>query len=540
LTALIEERLVEGGNGTIHISDAAMNEIKSAIGRQDKSLLILQTVAQNYHKFFESLTFEDSKEGYGIIYYLHDLTSVEYDSSGPDYRTSFFGRSDTVELKDSQDSGKTDSKKDTKPSSSTEDSSAKKPKKSMAEAASTLQEKYAEVEKFIRETYSTLILSKELTEEEIQALLKILVRVDKDISVFPNTRTPSRLYDWATVNSNITFPFISLKEAAKGLKFDKNFDYRSQWGYVDGKFIFPVKESLDADETFWGRIADLCTALGVKSEFSAMNDETVPDLSHTSLAKNNYFGYVFIRLVELSKSPSSATIRTPERPTILDSVKNNVDYVFLMEIYARDREKYENMQFSPVVHSCQRTIQNVKEVQGKKGKSETVTTRSYTGNLLSERLCAYVQKRITKAPESEIFSRFILSIIQKIALKVPENFVIPKVFFSTPGSLIRRQLRHGPEVTRKGKTVQGNTYIPFSFAKSSECEAMPETHRKSLTSIGASVSKHIDALNSLSVTEQNSIMPMALKYVNYCYSLSDELRKRWQKQAEVLVDMIHF
>lgn len=398
-----------------------------------------------------------------------------------------------------------------------------------------LASKHAEVEAWIRNLYVVNISSGDMDEKDIQALVYVLARVNCDLADIPKTRTPSRLYDWATVNSSITMPFLSLKDAAKNAKFDKGFDLRSGWGFVDGKVIFPRKESLDNDESFWGRLADLLAAMKLEVIFSAINSDTVPDLSGSTLAKNNYFGYVFIRLVELFKSPSSATIRTGTL-SALDKAKNDVDYVLLHYIYNKEKEKYKNLSLSPDLHQSQRRLV-VSRTVAEAGKTTIVQSHSYVGYALAESLSLYVEKKVGKSPEAEPFFRFIHEIIQKLALKTDDKFVIPKAFFSPSNVLLRKDLRHGPDVTSKKGTRKGNTYVPFSFAKSLECQDMPETLRKTLTGVGATVSKQIDSINHLDILAQNQVLPDARRYVSLCYALSDDLRKKWQLNAEVIEDI---
>jgi hypothetical protein len=407
-------------------------------------------------------------------------------------------------------------------------------RKTVAEAASTLKNKYSEVESFLRELYSGIIVSGELSEKEIQALVYVLARIPEEkVSSYPINRAPSRLYDWAVVRSSITLPYLGLKSASDNLKFDEDFSLKSDWGFKDDKFILPAKESLDSDESFWGKLSDLITVLGYEVEYSAMKGETVPNISLSSLAKNNYFGLVFIRLIELAKSPTSATIRTGTKLSNLDIVKNHVDYVALNTIYINDREKYGKLPISASSRSCQRSIKSVKEVPGKKNKTELVTSTSHVGYILAERLSSYCEKTVGKSPEAEPFFRFIKEIIFKIISKTSSDYVLPKSFFAPPNTFVRKFLRKGPEITSKGTTKPGNTYVPFSFAKSSECQEMPESIRKSLTSIGANISKNIDSINSYPVLQQNHLIDDAVRFVKCCYALSDDIRKQWQTKAVI-------
>jgi hypothetical protein len=416
--------------------------------------------------------------------------------------------------------------------------SEQKKKEEAAARAAGLSEKHKLVEAFIRETYAVMIVDGTLDEKQIQALVYILARTKEEIESFPTKRTPSRLYDWATLRSTITLPYATLSQAAEHAKFDKDFDLKAKWGFVDGKFIFPKLESLDSDDSFWGRLFDLLTILGQEVDFTAINDTTVPDIGLTNTVKNDYFSMVFIRLVELSKSPASATIRSGSKLSAIDIVKNHVDYVLLSILYQEERDYYCNLLFSPEVNSCQRTVKIARTVPDGKNKTKTVTHNTYQGYNLAEKLSSYLDERVGKSPEAEPFFRFIFEVIKIIAKKVDtEKYFLPRSMFSPGSIVVRKSLRQGPEIKSKsGSRSKANTYVPFSFAKSSECTEMPETLRKTLTNVGAEISKQIDSINGIELVTQNYIIPSVAKYVNLCYSLSDDLRKAWQNKAEIISD----
>jgi hypothetical protein len=396
--------------------------------------------------------------------------------------------------------------------------------------------KCEEVESFIRSTYSVLIADQKLEEKEIQALVFVLVRVNCEVDEIPKTRTPSRLYDWGTVRSSITMPYLSLKHAADNVKIDKNFGLQTSWGFVDNKFKLPSKESLDDDETFWGKLADLLRVMQVEFSFNASVDETVPDLSQTKLAKNNYFGYVFIRLVELMKSPGSATIRSGTL-NALDQAKNDVDYVILSLLYEKEKKKYSKLPLSPDLVRLQRTIRQTRDVVEKKNKIRQEVVNTYQGFALSEKLSFYLDSRIAKTPEGEPFFRFVFEILNMISQRVTSGYVMPKSYFASPNIIVRKSLRRGPDIKLKNETRKGNTYVPFSFAKSSECDLMPETIRKSLTGLGSAVSRTIDSINNKTLIEQNDLIDDTLSFVKLCYAVSDELRKQWQQKATIVSDL---
>jgi hypothetical protein len=243
----------------------------------------------------------------------------------------------------------------------------------------------------------------------------------------------------------------------------------------------------------------------------------------------------------LVRAPNSATLRSGDKLTELDIAKNHVDFVLLSLILADNREHYGHLQLSHEATLCQRAVVSSRPVQNKKGKTEIVSSTSRTGFILAELLGPYIEAKIGKSPEAEPFFRFVMEIIKKIQARITdEKYELPKSLFAPVSASVRKYLRHGPEIQAKGKTKPGRTYVPFSFAKSSVCDDMPETVRKTMTTAGSDVSKHIDQVNNFSVIEQNEIYPLVVRYVQVCYSLSDDLRKNWQKYGLVLLEHERF
>jgi hypothetical protein len=179
-------------------------------------------------------------------------------------------------------------------------------------------------------------------------------------------------------------------------------------------------------------------------------------------------------------------------------------------------------------------VKITREVVGTKRKTETVTSDTFQGYALAEKLSSYVSERVGKSPEAEPFFRFVFEILKKISGRISNSYILPKSFFAPSSLVVRRQLRQGPAIKLKNGTLKGNTYVPFSFAKSSECTEMPETLRKTLTGVGANVVKQIDSINLLDLQNQSWVIPYSVQYLNLCYSFSDELRKSWQNKAEIL------
>jgi hypothetical protein len=402
-------------------------------------------------------------------------------------------------------------------------------------AASLLQQKATEIETWIRNNYSTLITNKELSEEEIQALVGTLIRVDSVTGDYPINRTPSRLYDWAYTRSSITFPYPSLKLASGHVMFDKDFNLKLPWGFSDGKFTFPSKESLDDDSSYWGKLYDLITVLGGKVEWNATTGPSVPDIGETDLLKNDYFSLVYLRLVELAKSPSSATLRSGTK-TKLDLVKNHVDYVVLDLILKTKLKEYGNLPLSSSADNCRRVLTTSRTVTvGKKTQTEIV--KSYNGYALAEGLSAYQSGKISKSPEGEPFFKLILEIIKLILAKQGGDYTLPKSLFNPPSTVLRSLLRKGPERKKQSGKVSSVTYVPFSFVKSQECLRMNEVIRKTLTKVGSTISGRVDSVNNMPIKEANAAIPWMEQYVAFCYSVSDQLRKEWQLAGLIPSDL---
>lgn len=414
--------------------------------------------------------------------------------------------------------------------------SEKEEEKSYADTAKSLTVRAKEIEEWLRNQYYDLIKSGDLSEESIQALVATLLRVKKEFSEYPMNRTPSRLYDWAFTLAGVTFPFPSLKTASGNVKFDQNFGLQLSWGPKNGRFVFPVRESLDDDDTYWGKLYDLINAVGGKVVFEASNDASVPDISETEVAKNDYFSHVFLRLVELAKSPGSATIRTGANLTKLEIARNHVDLVALDYIFEENKDKYQNLSVSPSINTSRRVIPNKRVTRD--GKKSTVQVyNTYTGYALAQNLQLYVEKSVAKTPEGEPFFKLIKEIIWMLIARAEEP-AIPKSFFEPPSNSIRSLIRKGPErAKQKGRVAKPVSYIPFSFVKSSDCSQMREVVKKTLTSCGSIISTRIDSINNLPIHEANSMVPWMKEYVQLCYMISDQLRKDWQTSCKVLGDV---
>jgi len=153
----------------------------------------------------------------------------------------------------------------------------------------------------------------------------------------------------------------------------------------------------------------------------------------------------------------------------------------------------------------------------------------------------YQTSLISKSPEGEPFFKLIVEILRIISKRLPKEYVLPKSFFDPPSTVLRTLLRKGPERKKqKGDSARAVTYIPFSFVKSSECNLMNETAKKTLTSAGSKVSQLIDAVNTQSLMDQVRLIPYIKKLVETCYIISDQLRKDWQNLGKIIAEPDEF
>jgi hypothetical protein len=250
---------------------------------------------------------------------------------------------------------------------------------------------------------------------------------------------------------------------------------------------------------------------------------SIPDLDSSDYAKYPNLAAVFRRLLELSKSPMSATIRNSKNNE--DLVKNAVDFVFIEALYIRDHEMYKHLTLSGLALATGRR-QVVNEVSGAGGK--VVRQTSYSGYKLSNFLRDYIHHKSEKSLESNVFIALILSVIRSLAIKYVEESSIPKSFFETPSIQLRHRIRQGPQVRTK-KGLKFNLYTPLSCVKSLECQGMPEALKKECTNLSQKVLNNLDKINTVAPKDASRLMPAFKEYLDFSYIVTDEIRSRWTR-----------
>jgi hypothetical protein len=372
--------------------------------------------------------------------------------------------------------------------------------------------------------------SGKLNPVELKTLVEICSRVPEDILLpaFENNewKSPSQAYAWLILHSNVVIPYVSLKEASEKLK--SSFENAPKWGYLKGRICLPKYESLMNSDT-WTFIYEFVKNQYSSDayEFTAEASDSVPKLEPEDIAQNSTIDVVLIRLLELMRNPTSATIRRGTNITPEDIIRNMVDFI-LLEYVFRESGRYSNLQLnSATIKSGRRPVKI--STAGKSGKM--TTTIAFQGYALAEKLLAYIPKKTGKAPETSEFFRLVQGLLTDLISESQLNdWEIPKHVLEVPSLQIRSNLRRGPSVTTR-KGVRTNLYIPLSYVKSSECSSMPEVTRKDLTHTGDNILLNIDRVNKLPIHRANEALPYFKEYLQLTYIVSDEIRNNWRKQA---------
>lgn len=391
----------------------------------------------------------------------------------------------------------------------------------------------AELSSKISSVYQTEVADGKLKSDAIAALAETLSRTppDRRMSQIDKSKckSPEVLYLWGIANANIVFPYLSLEGAVKNMKH--SLYAPRNWGVTGDKFRLPKAEST-ADSNVWQLIREIFLAKLGEDRVSIDSDvdETVPDLSTDTCAKNPAIETIIIRLLELSKNPLSATIRRTELEKAETLIKNAVDFVLLEKIY-QDRDEYKNLTLSgSAVSSGRRT----RKVESKGAGNKVTYTTVFVGYKLAEILGKYCTKGIAKSPEGEPFSQAILGFIRNLVpdSKTLDGYRIPKPFFETPSNQLRSMIREGPKIkTKKGE--RHNLYVPLSFVKSSECASYPEVAKRKIIEIGSNVLQTLDEVNKMPIDRSNALIPVLKDYLSFSYALSDKCRKEWRQRAAV-------
>jgi hypothetical protein len=382
---------------------------------------------------------------------------------------------------------------------------------------------------------STDIEDGKLSESAVTALAETLSRVDsakyRSESKTLLENSPEHVYAWAIANANISFPYLCLSEAEKHITRSARAIVReSYWGLKDGRFILPKLESTSTSNA-WIVLTQLLINLVGKErvEFSYDIDDTVPDLYNDDIAKDVLAEAAILRMLELAKTPNTATFRSGKKLSEADIARNSVDFVILDKLYQERSGSYKNLTTSgSVVSQCRMT----ERVEKNDGKKITISLL-YTGYRLYDIFGKYINRRISKNIENEPFMRFLIDICDLLREKVSDDFVIPRSYFMPPSEQLRLKVRRGPNVKRKGGKVKANLYIPFSFAKSKECSLLPEKTKKTMVDIGSKIIKSIDKINKLPVIEANKQFKVYEEYIETTYRISDECRKKWRLNCSI-------
>lgn len=377
-----------------------------------------------------------------------------------------------------------------------------------------------------------------ISDEEMAALGEVLSRVPDDIWEKEKEKvlryTKENIYYWGIVNSSIIFPYLKLDEAAKNVKSLTRSVH--SWGWKDKEVHLPRRETIKEDSTLWGLIIFILERnIGEDKIFYDVDtfDSSFPMLDNETTQRKPKILLILKRIIELFKSPATATIRTVDLSKAEVHIKNVVDGYVLDQIRRRSR-KYDNHELSGICNSQVRRTKKITKTVTVGGRQNTVTIDTYVGYKLCEFLAEYTEES-NKEYEYTGFSKFIttlLDLIVEINLK-DESYTLPRIFFQTPSEQVRLGIRKGPKIKAKDGKEKCNNYIPFSFVKSSECTEYPIVTKKKLTDIGTAVIRNLDSVNKMSLIESNDFIPALKGYMEASYYFSDDMRREWRSKAIV-------
>jgi hypothetical protein len=395
---------------------------------------------------------------------------------------------------------------------------------------------------YIKDQKKVDIADGKITSEQINALGETLSRVDDKKFESYKGRIANEIVDhiylWAIANARIVFPYLTLESAAQNIKsVTQQVEDTRKWGLLpDGKIHLPKIESNTSN--FWYLLSSII------EDFYGPDmvvrdgeiDETYQEMSNTELAKEPMAGKILFRIMELIRSPGSATFRSPEVPTAESTIKNQVDLDLIDGVRLREYSLYKNYTLNPkVIANLRRTVTTSKtEMQGKKSQVYLVTT--HEGSKLAETISSY-GNYVFKKPESNPLYKIISKILSDISLSLPKKWTIPKNVFLAPSIQVRSNFRQGPKVKTKGGKEKANAYIPFSFVKSASCASYPASVKKELTDMGAAIVQNADLINSLDLQTAGDVIPLFSAYIRTTYVISDQIRRNWSTRAKVPSDV---
>ncbi|XDO01628.1 hypothetical protein [Phytophthora cinnamomi ormycovirus 11-3] len=403
------------------------------------------------------------------------------------------------------------------------------PKRSFLDMASARQQRALAYKPLLMVSYNDTMKDGKLTERDLNALSETLSYVeDRElVSQLLDDKpvlAPQALYAWAIANASIAFPYMTLKEASQ--KVTTNLEVTPSWGHVkDGIIQMPLPNE---DREIWYMISALTIKLlKVKVEYLSKDPIDSPELGNDEIARNATIHVILRRIVELMKSPLSATIRSGSLSE-QDMVRNAVDFVVLDHMY-RNSDDWKSLRVSDSAVKSGRRSVSTPVTEGKGSRKRISYTSTFVGYRVSELLLKYVTTSLSKSAESDAFVHLILSLIIKtIPDSVPTKYEIPKNFFEAPSATVRKCLRQGPKITTK-KGLRDNLYAPFSFVKSSECKSMPLDIRKSATDLSTEIITSLDQINKLDASIASQNIEGYRRYLDFSYTLSDIARDKWRK-----------
>jgi hypothetical protein len=395
---------------------------------------------------------------------------------------------------------------------------------SLADKLALKNDELESISKELKVRYKDLYSSGQFTSKECDALAEGLMRVPEEIrkAKMKNLEDiPSRLYLWVISKSNIMFPYVSLKVASENIK--THIRPETRWGFrPDGSVVLPKKECFDISNlTYFIRmVIEAFTSVS----YTADTMEHWPELKNETCTLDSNLSTIFKRILDLKKSPESATIRKGSKLSKEDEVKNAIDFIVLNKRYNDNASDYGHLLVNTYALSCGRRAEKVSQGHGKSASYHTILS----GYKLSDYISPFLDPHTFKTIEEHPFVRLVIDLIKKI----PGSH-IPKSFFDTPSNSLKSKLRKGPVIKIRGKPDRINNYVPFSFAKSSDCDLMPKSCRTTLTDLGATVYTALDHINKLEIKEANNASPLYEKFLKTAYQMSDDMRDTWQKRAEI-------
>ena len=382
----------------------------------------------------------------------------------------------------------------------------------------------------LKVSYMTQLGDGETTENELKVLSEVLSRVnlptDETLTQLSNRMSPRILYSWALPLASIVWPYFDLKEAADNLITARSM--KPSWGLDhEGVLHLPAEESM-TDSPAWAFLISLVTKRGFKVKHDLPISDEFPMLDATDMMKDPILGYIFIRILELEKSPFSATISRAE-DQLINIVKNAVDFVILSEIYEKLRGDYSNLTISGKALSRGRRSARV---ENKSAKGKAIFVNVSTGYKLSTLISRFTPRFSSSNLEEEPFMVLIIELIRGCIPQDLSSFDMPKGFFEAPSDQLRSQVRQGPQIKTK-RGMKHNLYVPFSFVKSSDCEEYSESARRDAIEVSSKILRNLDHINSFSVKKANEVLPFYKEYLRISYVASDTCRKAWQRDALV-------